>query len=158
MTNRVSLVRDAARPAQTPTLLPDFGKHLAATGTPQESIFVYATWEMDMLQVVGLGRYCSTRVQPHEGALYCATFDFDDDVLCEILKAATRETLDAVTVSLIDDASGARNLLLPTPVNVGVAAVLGKLEQGLHDVFIPLIITEVFGGHKAARSGGRPIQ
>ncbi len=136
------------QPSKQPSLLPDFGKHLAESGTPQNARFIYPTWEIDALQIISEGRYCATRVQAVNGKEYCATFDFDDDVLIEIMRRASVETLDTVTESIEHDPSSTRSIPLPSPVNVGISAILGELQQGLHDVFIPLVIQEVFGeGH-----------
>jgi hypothetical protein len=39
---------------------------------------------------------------------------------------------------------------MPNPINLGIAATLGNLQQGLHEAFIPLVITEVFGADPTA--------
>jgi hypothetical protein len=134
------------QPPKSPARLPDLGKHLAAIGTPQKTILLYLTWEMDVLQVVSEGRYCTTCVQLMDGKLYCATFDFGDDVLLEIMKAAAPDTLDIVTEESSKDEARPRNIILPTPVNVGIGAILGSLQEGAHDLFIPLVIVEVING------------
>jgi hypothetical protein len=36
-------------------------------------------------------------------------------------------------------------LRIPNPISLGIAATFGNLQQGLHDAFIPLVITDVFG-------------
>lgn len=132
-------------PQTSPHLLPDLGKHLAAKGTPQKTLFIYTSWEIDTLQVIGADRYCTTRVQPSEGHLYCATFDFENGILTDLMKAATERTQDFIAEKLIDDPFSVRSMILPDPIKVGITAVLGDLQQGLHDLFIPLVITEVFG-------------
>lgn len=125
--------------------LPDLGKYLALKGMPQKTMIVYTSWSISALSVVGLGMYCTTLVQPMDGNLYCATFDFGDDVLWEMLKAATTRTQDFVAEKLVDDPSSIRTMPLPDLIDVGVAAILGDVKQGLTEMFIPLIITEVFG-------------
>jgi hypothetical protein len=127
------------------TTLPDFGDHLASTGTPKKTMLIYTSWEMDVLSVVGVGQFCTTRIQPHNDLLYCATFDFEMDILGELLKAATQRTFEFVTQNLLEDPSSTRNLNLPDPINVGIGAVLGEVKQGFDGAFIPLLIVEVFG-------------
>jgi hypothetical protein len=131
--------------SKQPSELPDLGKYLALKGTPQKTKFIYTSWEMEVLSVVGLGMYCTSRVQPFDGKLYCATFDFGDEILWEMLKVATTKTQDFIAERLVDDPSSIRHMSLPDPINVGVAAILGEVKQGLNEMFIPLIITEVFG-------------
>jgi hypothetical protein len=46
---------------------------------------------------------------------------------------------------LAEDHESVRHLQIPNPVNVGIVATLGNLQQGLNELFIPLVITEVFG-------------
>ena len=132
------------RPSKQPTLLPDFGKHLA-TGTPQKTLLIYTSWEIDTLQVIDSDRYRTTRIQSSEGHLYCATFDFDNGILTDLMKVATERTQDFIAEKLIDDPFSVRSMILPDPISVGIAAVLGNLQQGLHDLFIPLVIKEVIG-------------
>lgn len=131
-------------------LLPDLGKYLASKGMPQKSAFFYSSWEIDDLAIVGSGHYCTTRIQPMDGNLYCATFDFGSDILEQILARAPAATRALVTRSLAQDPDSVRHLRIPNPINVGIAATLGNLQQGLHDAFIPLIITEVFGADALA--------
>jgi len=137
----------SSQPTRPTTLLPDLDKHLAAKGTPQ-TMLIFTSWEMDTLQVSGSGQYCTTRVQPSEGRLYCATFDFDNSILTDLMHAATERTQDFIAEKLIDDPFSVRSMVLPDPISVGVAATLGDLQQGLHDLFIPLVIAEVFGAAK----------
>jgi uncharacterized membrane protein len=133
------------RSAKQPTLLPDFGKHLAATGTPQRTLLIYTSWDIDTLQVIDADRYCTTRIQSSEGHLYCATFEFDNGILTDLMKAATERTQDFIAEKLIDDPFSVRSMILPDPISVGIAAVLGNLQQGLYDFLIPLVIKEVIG-------------
>lgn len=125
--------------------LPDLGTYLASKGAQQNTALVYNSWEMDNLAVKGRGDYCTTRIQPLDGDLYCATFDFGDDILGEILARATLETEAAVLSRISNDPESVRHIPISIPINAGVVAVLGNCEQGLHDTFIPLRITEVFG-------------
>lgn len=129
---------------------PDFGKYLASKGTPQKTALVYNSWEIDDLAVVGRGRYCTTRVQPMDGNLYCATFDFGSDILEKILARAPATTRALVARSLAEDPETVRHLPIPNPINIGIVATLGNLQQGLHELFIPLVVTEVFGADPTA--------
>lgn len=140
--NRRKPTKQEEAPKQA-TLLSDLGKHLVAIGTPQKTVLIYLTWEIDVLHVVSEGRYCTTRVQPMDGNLYCATFDFDNSILTDLMQAATERTQDFIAERLIDDPFSIRSMVLPDPINTGISAVLGNVQQGLHDLFIPLIITEV---------------
>jgi AAA lid domain len=125
--------------------LPDLGKYLASKGMPQKTALVYESWELDDLAVMGTGRYCTTRVQPMDGNLYCATFDFGDEILRKILARASTATRTLVAKSLTEDPESVRHLQIPNPINVGIVATLGNIQQGLHELFIPLVVTEVFG-------------
>ena len=129
---------------------PDFGKYLASKGTPQKTALIYDSWEIDDLAIVGRGRYCTTRVQPMDGDLYCATFDFGSDILEQILARAPAATRELVRRSLAEDPDSVRHVRIPTPISLGVAATLGNLQQGLDETFIPLVIIEVFGADPAA--------
>jgi hypothetical protein len=135
---------DASRQAPQQKL-PDLGKYLASKGTPQKTSLVYTTWEIDDLAVVGPGRYCTTRIQPLDGNLYCATFDFGADMLEQILARAPAKTRALVARSLAEDPDSVRHLRIPNPINLGIVAILGSLQHGMHETFIPLVITEVFG-------------
>jgi hypothetical protein len=141
------LPQHVQQPTTNPTALPDLGKHLAALGTPQKTMLLYLTWEMETLQIVGMGHYCTTSVQTFDGHPYCATFDFDSDILLELMKAAPLDTLKFVTNKLEEDEVSTRTILLPNPIKAGIGAVLGSLQQGLQDLFIPLVIVEVISGN-----------
>jgi hypothetical protein len=80
-----------------------------------------------------------------DGKLFCATFDFGFDLLTQILMRAPSATASFVSQSLAEDSRSIRRLTLPIPVNVGVAAALGNLQQGMYEAFIPLVIQSVFG-------------
>jgi hypothetical protein len=133
-------------PAEPNTFLPDLGKHLASKGTPQKTALIYPAWETDTIAVAGLGKYCVTMAQPFEGKLYCATFDFGMDILEDILERATQATQSLVLSALVEDPYSIRRIKLPNPVNIGVMAMLGDVQQGIHEMFIPLVVLEVFGG------------
>jgi len=133
-------------PAKPTTFLPDLGKHLASKGTPQKTALIYPAWETDTIAVAGLGKYCVTMAQPFEGKLYCATFDFGMDILEDILERATIATQSLVLSALVEDPYSIRHIKLPNPVSIGVMAMLGDVQQGMHEMFIPLVVLEVFGG------------
>jgi stage V sporulation protein K len=137
-----SLSVGSSKPSQQ---FPDLGKYLASKGTPQKTALVYNSWEIDDLAIVGRGHYCTTRVQSMDGNLYCATFDFGNDILEKLVSRAPAATKSLVTRSLTEDPESIRHLRIPNPINVGIVATLGNLQQGLHEAFIPLVITEVFG-------------
>ena len=129
---------------------PDLGRYLAGKGIPQKTALIYKFWEIDNLAIVGLGHYCATHIQPMDGNLYCATFDFGSDILEQILARAPAATRTLVTRSLEDDPDSIRHLPLPNPINLGIAATLGNLQQSLQETFIPLVITTVFGSDLTA--------
>jgi hypothetical protein len=124
-------------------LLPDLGKHLAQKGAPQNTMTIYPSFTIKEIAVVGLGRYCITKVQEIEGELFCGTFDFGYEELESILAQATETTRDAVDESLKQDPQSMRHIPIPNPIHVGIKAVLGKPQQGIDETFIPLVITEV---------------
>jgi hypothetical protein len=124
-------------------LLPDLGKHLAQKGAPQNTMTVYPSFTIKEIAVVGLGRYCITKVQEIEGELYCGTFDFGDVELDNILAQAAETTKELVVESLMEDPQSMRHIPIPNPINVGIKAVLGKPQQGIDETFIPLVITEI---------------
>lgn len=137
---------ESIEPSNPTRLFPDLGKYLASKGMPQKNPVVFNSWEIDDFGVVGRGHYCATRVvQLVDGNQYCATFDFGSDILEQILVRAPAATKALVTRSLEEDPDGVRHLRIPNPINVGIAATLGSLQPGLHEAFIPLVITEVFG-------------
>ncbi len=143
-----------ANNALTPsTILPDLGTHLRATmGSHPKTMLIYTSWEMDVLSVVGPGHFCTSRIQPDNSALYCATFDFGMHALSEMLKAASPRTRDLITQSLVEDSWTTRNIRLPEPIAVGIGAVLGDSDKARDGPFVPLIIVEVFGFEHAAQT------
>lgn len=139
-------IGNAANSAPTQSnALPDFGIHLRAIGSDQKTMLIYTSWQMDVLSVVDAGQFCTTRIQSHDGVLYCATFDFGIEVLSELLDASSQRTFDVISTSLLEDPSTTRNIRLPEAISVGVGAVLGEVQQGIDGPFIPLAIVEVFG-------------
>ena len=140
------LIQQDVSPSQA-ALLPDLGKHLAQMGALQDKMTVYPSFTIKDIAVVGLGSYCVTGVQNIGGELYCGTFDFGDAELDGILAHATGSTRDAVAESLIEDPQSVRHIPIPSPISVGIKAVLGKPQQGIGETFVPLVITEVFSAH-----------
>jgi hypothetical protein len=135
---------EAPARANRTTRLPDLGKRLALKGQPQKFMAIYPSFTIEEVSVVGLGRYCTTVVQEMDGELYCATVDFDDEILDRLMRQATPGTKDLVIGSLTEDPASVRRILLLHPINVGVGAVLGTTQHGLIETFIPLVIVEVF--------------
>ena len=140
-TSRDNTITDV-KPNQS--YLPDLGKHLALAGTPQKQMMIYPSFTITEIAVVGIGCYCTTKVQEMNGVLYCGTFDFDDDVLGCIMARSSERTKDVVIGSLTQDPESVRQIRVPHPINIGIGAVLGSPQQGLDESFIPLVITEVF--------------
>ena len=136
------LIQQDVSPGEA-ALLPDLGKHLAHKGAPQNTMTIYPSFTIKEIAVVGLGRYCITKVQEIEGELFCGTFDFGYEELESILAQATETTRDAVDESLKQDPQSMRHIPIPNPIHVGIKAVLGKPQQGIDETFIPLVITEV---------------
>jgi hypothetical protein len=126
------------------TLLPDLGKHLAHKAAPKNTMTIYPSFTINEIAVVGLGKYCITKVQEIDGELYCGTFDFGNKELDFILAQASERAREVVVGSLVKDAQSVRHIQIPHPINVGIKAVLGKPQQGVDEAFIPLVITEVF--------------
>jgi hypothetical protein len=85
-----------------------------------------------------------------DGNLYCATFDFGNEILEQILLLAPAATRAFVTRSLAENPDSIRHLRIPNPINLGIAATFANLQQGCHDFFIPLVIVEVFGADPTA--------
>jgi hypothetical protein len=126
--------------------------HIRAIGSDQKTMLIYTSWEMDVLSVVDAGQFCTTRVQTHDGILYCVTFDFGIEVLSKLLNASSQRTLEVISKSLLENPSSTRNIRLPEAISVGVGAVLGEVKQGIHGPFIPLAIVEVFGHERPTRA------
>jgi hypothetical protein len=105
---------------------------------------IYPSFSITEIAVVCLGSYCITKIQEMNGDCYCGTFDFGNEMLDRILAQASGRTKDVVIESLTQDPKRIRQILLPHPINVGIGAILGNPQQGLDEVFIPLVITEVF--------------
>jgi len=137
-------IQNDVKSVQSTTRLPDLGKHLALKGQPQKQMVIYPSFTITEIAVVGLGCYCTTKVQEIEGVSYCGNFDFGDDVLGRIMAKATRRTKDVVIGSLTQDPESVRQIRLPHPINIGIGAVLGNPQQGIEETFIPLVITDVF--------------
>jgi|HubBroStandDraft_4_1064222.scaffolds.fasta_scaffold35190_2 stage V sporulation protein K len=143
----VSAPIEPSNPSQR---FPDLGVYLASKGTPQKTALVYNSWEIDDLAIVGRGHYCTTRIQPMDGNMYCATFDFGRDILEQILLRTSPATTALVRSELAEDPDSVRHLRFRTPIKAGIVATLGNLQQGMQEAFIPLVITEVFGPHIGA--------
>jgi hypothetical protein len=150
MQGRIGNAADCA-PTQS-YALPDFGMHLRAIGSDQKTMLIYTSWEMDVLSVVDAGLFCTTRIQSHDGVLYCATFDFGIEVLSELLNASSQRTFEVISKSLLEEPSSTRNIRLPEAISVGVGAVLGEVKQGIQGPLIPLAIVEVFGHEHPSRA------
>jgi hypothetical protein len=126
------------------------GVHLISQGAPKKAALFYTSWSIDELDVMGRGQYRTSRVQELDGNQYCATFDFGDEVLEQLLARAPAHTRAAVLRTLAHDPETPRCERLPGAIDIGIAAVLGELQQGLHECFVPLLITDVFGLDPAA--------
>ncbi len=133
-------------PSDQPRFFPDLGTYLAGQGHPQKTMFIYPTFEIVNLAVVGPGHYCATQnAVLDDEREYCGTFDFGDDILEEILARAPGVVTEKVRSELAADSESVRTIVLPVPVSVGIAATLGQMQIGLREKFIPLLVAEVFG-------------
>jgi hypothetical protein len=125
--------------------VPDLGKYLASKGHPRKTLIIFNSWEADYIDVVGDGQYRRTRVLHFAGELFCATYEFGNNILEQILTRISTRTASFINQSLKESRDGVRRLTLPDPIKVGVAVFLGSPRQGRHETYIPLIIKEVFG-------------
>ncbi len=133
-------------PGEQKRFSPDLGTWLAAQGQSQKTMCIYPSIEITHIAVVGLGQFCITQNGVlADGREYCGTFDFGEDILQQIVARMPDEDREALEADLEEDPDGVRTIPLPQPINIGIAARLGKPQIGLHEKFIPLVIMEVFG-------------
>jgi hypothetical protein len=125
--------------------LPDFGKHLTNLGTPQRAMPFFPGWEIGFIDMLGHGEYSTNQVIGLNGKRFSAVFWFGVDVLDQILIRAQPSTRLWVNRSLERDPNSCRRLTLRSSISVGIAVVLGTLQQGTDESFIPLVIHSVFG-------------
>ncbi len=78
------------------------------------------------------------------GVEYATSLDFDSRILADILSLSPPSVIDIVMEELSRDPISARTIQIPQALTLGVEGMLGPLQVGLHDEFVPFVIARVF--------------
>ena len=92
--------------------------------------------------ILGLGKFTTTVDHDHEEVVHAASFDFGVPELEKILEHVP--TYIGYWLILQADDPTPRSVRLPEPISFGVVARLGNPQHAPKEVFVPLIIGDVF--------------
>ena len=122
-------------------IYPDYGSYLISQGTPREIAHLFYGVPVTHLSVLGPNLYgFTTNICPIAGVEYCASFDFDQNILNQILLRVPTDKRD----EFFAHGSRIRTAVeFPKAIHLDVQARLGDLQQGQREQFVPLVVTEI---------------
>ena len=123
-------------------LYPDLGLYLISKGTQRETELHYYSVPVSHLSVLGRELYgFTTNIGGPEGVEHCASFDFNKNILNQILARAPEEKRNEF---LAQSGSVGTTVEFSEHIRIDhIKAGLGDLQHGQREDFVPLVITEV---------------
>lgn len=98
---------------------------------------------IDGFDVLAEGRYTLAIDKMHAGERHCISFDFDTNVLDVILSALPGRVEDSIRRELVKGGHAPKSFRIDRVSCIHVSALLGQLQTGRDDQFVPLVITSV---------------
>jgi hypothetical protein len=129
-------------------LNPDYGLYLLRQGYSRNVRHRFYDFPLNHITVVGPGQFTTVKNQELMGVEYATSLDFDLRILAEILRLCPPSIVDFVGSEILSDQVSPRTIQLPQILTLGVETVLGQVQKGLHDDFVPLVIEKVFSVHE----------
>jgi hypothetical protein len=134
-------------------LYPDYGLFLLRQGGAREVHHFLYDFPLDHITVVGSGQFTTMKNHVFAGIEYAMSLDFDSHILASILRKSPRSVVTCVRGERNRDPVSPRSIQLPQTLALGVEAMLGELQRGLHDEFIPLVIAKVLSVTEVGKEG-----
>jgi len=131
-------------PVNRARLAPDLGRLMVSKGLPGNAGLDIPGFRMELLSVIGPGHYCTTQNTTIDEQQYCATFDFGDEILEDILEFAPDAVENLVRNELGKDTESRRTIVFPEPATFGIRARLGEFQIGLNENFVPFVILGIY--------------
>lgn len=122
---------------------PDYGLALLRRGVNRDSESCFYALRLDHVTAVGPGRFTTMLVVNLDGVDHALSLDFGSDDLNDILEFANPATVSLVR-SWIQCLQGVDTLELPQGVPFGARAALGEEQRTQKEVYVPLIVQEIF--------------
>ena len=122
---------------------PDYGLRIMREGHDPRVPLHFYNIPIDGFDVLAEGRYTLTIDKMYAGERHCMSFDFGVDVLDAILSALPHRTQEAIRRELVNEPYAPKSFRID-PVSCNhLRALLGQVQSGRDDRFVPLVITAV---------------
>jgi hypothetical protein len=122
---------------------PDYGLYQLGSGYSTELRQFFYGFPLDHITETGAGQFTTMQNRLSEGVEYAMSLDFGSQILADILSLSPRAIADFLAGELSQVASLPRNIEFPRAVSMDFEAKLGRLQKGLHEEFVPFVITRV---------------
>jgi hypothetical protein len=122
---------------------PDYGLALFRSGVDRDFQSFFYTLHLNHISATAPYQFTTLFTVPFEGCDHALSLDFSADALDEILEFALPETASRVR-AWVRNLSGPGTLDLPESITFGARATLGVDQQAEKEIYVPLIIQEVF--------------
>jgi hypothetical protein len=123
---------------------PDYGLTLLKRGVDKNFQSHFYTLHFDHIAVVAKGQFTTLITVMLNDQEHALTLDFDDDILKDLIGKASPQTAALITSELRRDWFSPRAIDFPDHITCGVHAHLGEEQQAAKEVFVPLVVSEVF--------------
>ena len=120
---------------------PDYGLRILREGYDPSVLLHFYNVPIDGFDVFGDGQYTLTVDKMYAGERHCISFDFDAEVLDVILSALPRATEESIRRELVKEADVPKSFRIDRVCCNHVSALLGEVQTGRDDRFVPLVIT-----------------
>ena len=142
--NRVRAAVDLLKAeVRTTNFRPDYGLALIRAGVNRDLQSNFYTLHLDHISAICPGQFTTLITVILNEAEHALTLDFDEDKLNDILERAQPATVSRVRawLSSLQDVG---TLEIPEHITFGACASLGEEQRAEKEIYVPLIIQEVF--------------
>lgn len=122
---------------------PDYGLALIRAGVKRDLQLYFINLRIDHISSIGPGQFTTIVIEVINGDEHALSLDFNKDKLNDILKRAQPSTASRVRSWMLALRSVC-TIKIPECITFCVRATLGEEQRGEEEIYVPLIIEEVF--------------
>ena len=121
---------------------PDLGVYITKI-TPNAKSTSFIPFKMFNISRIGSHSYSTTSDIHHEDREFCVTLDFNREMYAKLMKVFPSEIATAIERIFQKPHKGTEVINLPSPIEIGVKAQLGKKQTNEKEEYIPFDVTDV---------------
>ncbi len=112
--------------------------------TPNAKSTSFVPFKMFNISRIGSRSYSTTSDIHHEDRQFCVTLDFNREMYIKLISIFPADIASSIKKLFQQPFRGPQMVDFPFPIEIGVAAQLGKKQTNEKEEYVPFDVTDVF--------------